>query len=112
MNDKQPRYELQRVYDDGTSTPPEITPVEDVPMNRGLERRTLFGSVLATGAALLGFCGDAEAASSKEKKCKKKKGYKWDKKKKKCVKKKKKSGSSYTICTCNKVCTCVPVYDW
>jgi hypothetical protein len=103
--------------DDGTTTVAEVYSVEDGSLQLGMDRRAAMGTVLTIAAALVGISGSADA-STKKKSCKK--GYKWDSKKGKCVKKKSSSsdknkkksssGGSSSICTCNKVCTCVPVY--
>ena len=43
MRNDRPRFELQSVYDDGTSSEPEIATVTGVPMDTRMDRRGLLG---------------------------------------------------------------------
>jgi hypothetical protein len=48
---KIPRFELTRVYEDGTQEPPQIVPVMQLPWDMRTDRRGFLGAALMAGAA-------------------------------------------------------------
>lgn len=62
---KVPRFELQRVFDDGRKDPPEIVPVLRMPWDTQAERRGFLGAGLFAGAVIgLTGCRDLRRAPS------------------------------------------------
>jgi WD40 repeat protein len=49
---KIPRFELTRVYEDGTQEPPQIVPVMQLPWDMRIDRRGFLGAALMAGVAL------------------------------------------------------------
>jgi hypothetical protein len=121
---KKPNFELSRVLEGGVKESAEIVPVTSLPWEMTTDRRGFLGAGLLAGAALVFLQGCATG----------------DKNKYKIYDEATKSWKYYTlpcgspippgavctcncvpgapapsygtrtICTCNKVCTCVPVY--
>ena len=125
----QPRFELTRIYEDGTREPPEIVPVTAMPWETKMDRRGFLGTGLAAAAVLAAF--GVACASSRPKKTRIKKKNKYGRTVTEtlpcgspippgatctcnCVRVStgRRTGSSCRcnlVCSCNKVCTCVPI---
>jgi hypothetical protein len=58
-----PRFELKRVYADGTESPPELVPLSDVPADVSGDRRGFLGAGMALGA-VLGLAGARTASAA------------------------------------------------
>lgn len=61
MKIERPRFELTRVYSDGTKELPEIVPVTQMPWDTKMRRRGFLGVGVGIGALLLLFDGKATA---------------------------------------------------
>lgn len=63
MKIERPRFELARVYEDGTSEAPEIVPVTEVPWNTPMSRRGMLGVGVGAAAVLFLLEGEVRARS-------------------------------------------------
>jgi hypothetical protein len=53
---KIPRFELTRVYEDGTREPPQIVPVTQLPWEMQTDRRGFLGAAVMAGVVLATAC--------------------------------------------------------
>lgn len=128
MKSNKPQFELARVFSDGTHEAAEIVPITDLPPDMQTDRRGFLGAAIGFAAALLLMDGCATPPPPDKDKI----SYKvYDKVTRtwryytlpcgspvppgaictcNCVPAVAASVThSYSTCTCNKVCTCVPV---
>jgi hypothetical protein len=61
---KIPRFELTRVYEDGTREPPQIVPVTQLPWDTRTDRRGFLGAALMAGTALAAVSSSAGTAKN------------------------------------------------
>lgn len=123
MTNATPRFQLRSVYDDGTEGRAEFYPVSEIPVDTKTSRRGMLALELAMGGGLSA-CAVQPRMSSYDVR---------DKQTGTITTMTEPCGTplpagatctcnciggggpygtvTHTICTCNKVCTCVPVYQ-
>lgn len=124
---KLPRFELTRVLEDGNKEAPEIYPVSSLPWETKVDRRGFLKAGLLVSAAFLAISGCATSRKNVKIKTYDKVTKTWKTSTLPCgspippgatctcncvpvaTPRRSSSYGTRSICTCNKVCTCVPV---
>jgi hypothetical protein len=102
-----PKFELSRIYSDGTKEPVQIVPLTEA-MKAQMNRRGFFGAGL-TAAAALTLLPSCEPCDAPEPKPDSDSGSGSSSDSRTCTCNHVGTCSCNTVCTCNKVCTCMAV---